>query len=188
MSNQQQLALLQNAMKTHAQNELIAQEDARIKERIAIQQDTLNRLQKLSLASASLLSSVDSTAPETEISSLKCLAKLAQSTAVTPETDKEDEDQVKLIVGKYLNRILASMVDFIEHKQGPLNILSMLELEDKIGQLFAFAEENEIIPETKEGKKDSWKTYRAQHQQLRTKITELLQKQGGPVPEEKQEE
>ncbi|KAK8886028.1 hypothetical protein M9Y10_041487 [Tritrichomonas musculus] len=171
MQQQQQLALLEEAMKSRKEIELLTEETNKLKEKLTMKQDTLNRLQKLCLASASLLNSVDSTSTETEMSSLKCLTKLDQSTAVVPTENEEEEDQMKLIVGKYLNQILAVIVDFSEQNNGNLNIINLVQLEQKLNQLFAFAESKEIIPRVEESQ--SWKKGVALHKPLFDKITEI---------------
>ncbi|OHT10244.1 hypothetical protein TRFO_04248 [Tritrichomonas foetus] len=106
------------------------------------------------------------------MSSLQCLTKLDQSTAVKPTDDDEEESQAKLIVGKYLNQLLAVLVDFSEQNQNNMNILSLLQLEKKLSSLFAFAEQKEIIPETEETQ--GWKKGVAQHQQLADRIMQIM--------------
>ena len=171
MQQQKQLALLEEAMKSRKDIEILTEETSKLKEKLSIKQDTLNRLQKLCLASASLLNSVDSSSAETEMSSLKCLTKLDQSTAVVPTENEEEEDQMKLIVGKYLNQILAVIVDFSEQNNGNMNLINLIQLEQKLNQLFAFAESKEIIPKVDEAQ--SWKKGVALHKPLIDKITEI---------------
>ena len=170
---QQQLQMLQDAMNARKQIDEITEETNKLKERLASRQETLNRLQKLSLATSTLLNSVDSTTNETEPSSLNFLSKLGQSTAISNDNNTEqDEDNTKLIVGKYLNQIMAVLVAYSEENQGPLTILSLMEIENKLNQLFAFAEQKEIIPVTEATQ--SWKKGMAQHQQLFAQINSIL--------------
>lgn len=176
---QRQLAILEDAMKAHKRIEAITEENEKLKETLANHQAVLNRLQNLSLAAATLLGSVDSTATETEPSSLQCLAKLDRSEAVVPTNKDEDEDAVKLIIGKYLNQILAVIVQNIQECQGKMDIISLLKLETTVNQLFQFAEEKQIIPETDEN--NGWKKAMNMHQKLFAQIQQLI---GGPAAEE----
>lgn len=180
---QRQLAILEEALKANKRIEAINDENEKLKETLASRQAVLNRLQNLSLAAASLLGSVDSTAKETEPSSLECLAKLDRSDAVVPKDNEEDEDSVKLIIGKYLNQLLAVVVQNIQECQGKMDIISLLKLESTINQLFAFAEEKQIIPETDEN--NGWKKAMLMHQKLFAQIQQLI---GGGVEEEEANE
>ncbi|OHT15401.1 hypothetical protein TRFO_14169 [Tritrichomonas foetus] len=169
---QQQLAMLEDAMNTRKRIDALTEETDRLKMKLSARTEILNRLQKLSLASASLLGSVDSSSTNTEMSSLQFLSKLDQSTAVNNTNDETEDDQLKLIVGKYLNQILAVLVSFSEENSGNLNILSLMQIENKLNQLFAFAEQKEIIPVTEAT--ESWKKGMAQHQQLFDKINSIF--------------
>lgn len=170
-NQQQQLALLQAAMQSRKEIDALTEETNKLKEKIALKQESLNRLQKLSLSSASLVASVDNTSSETEMSSLKCLTKLKQSTAVIPDEKDKDEDEIKLIVGKYLNQLLAVIVDFSQQNNGNLNLITLLQLEERLNQLFTLAEDRDIIPKVKET--ESWKSLVAQHKPLVQKIAEI---------------
>ena len=169
---QEQLAMLQKAMESQKKVEALQEENNKLREQIAKNQLVFDRLSKISLASASLLSSVDSSAQETEMSSLKCLSKLEESTAVVPDEEKPEDDQVKAIVGKYLNHLLVNIVDFAEQNQGPIDIFSMEELENTMAQLFQFAETKGIIPERKET--EGWKKSVITHKALFQKLKDIL--------------
>ena len=95
---QQQLQLLEDAMSARKNIDVITEETNRLKQKLTERQETLNRLQKLCIAASSLLNSVDSSAEETEISSLQCLSKLDQSTAVSPTEPENEGDEFKLLV------------------------------------------------------------------------------------------
>ncbi|KAK8833879.1 hypothetical protein M9Y10_037832 [Tritrichomonas musculus] len=169
---QQQLAILEEAMKSRKQIEILTEETNRLKEKLSSRQEILNRLQQLCLSSATLLGSVDSTSTETEPSSLKLLTKLDQSTAVVPTEDENDDDQIKLIVGKYLNQLLAVIYSIAEEANGNVNIMTLINMEDKLHQLFAFAESKGIIPVTNENQ--SWKKGVLQHKPISDKIKSIM--------------
>lgn len=169
---QRQLAILEEALKTRKRIDAIQEENDQIKESLATKQAILARLNQMSLAAASLIGSVDNTAETVEPTSLACLSKLDQSNAVVGEKEEEEEDTTKMIAGKYLNQILAVIVDDIQKGNGGLNLISLMDLETKLNQLFAFAEEKEIIPET-DGSK-GWKKAMIAHQGLFEKIQGLL--------------
>lgn len=171
---QQQLALLENAMKTHKRIEEITEENEKLKEKLATRQATLQRLQKLTLAAASLLGSVDSTAPETEPSSLACLSRLNESSAVLPvEDETKEDDSVRMICGKYLNQLFTTIVDDICSSDNNMNLLSLLELGRKLNKLFMFAEEKQIIQPTDMDK--GWKQGMVLQEQLRAKIGQVFE-------------
>lgn len=170
---QQQLAILEEAMKSKKQIEILTEETSRLKEKLSSRQEILNRLQQLCLSSATLIGSVDSTSNETEPSSLKLLTKLDQSNAVVPNEDENDDDQVKLIVGKYLNQLLAVIYSISEESNGNINIMTLINMEDKLHQLFAFAESKGIIPVTNENQ--GWKKGVLQHKPISDKIKSIMQ-------------
>ena len=70
------------------------------------------------------------------------------------------------------NQILAVIVEDIQKANGNMNLISLMDLETKLNQLFAFAEEKEIIPETDDSK--GWKKAMLAHQSLFEKIQQLL--------------
>jgi hypothetical protein len=107
---------------------------------------------------------VDSSASETEPSSLQCLTKLDQSNAVVPTEPENIEDAPKAITGKYLNQLLAIVVNGLQPTDGPLTILSCLKLELSLAQSFAFAEQKSLIPATDATR--SWKKGMKSHEQL----------------------
>lgn len=172
---QEQLAMFQKAMDAQKKVEEIQEANNKLREQIEKNQLIFERLSKLSLSSATLLSSVDSSAPQTEMSSLKCLAKLDESSAVVPDDEKEEDDQVKAIVGKYLNHLLVNIVDFAEQNQDKVDIFSMEELENTMAQLFEFAETKGIIPKRAEG--EGWKKSIAAHKETFEKIHNIMQNQ-----------
>ena len=181
---QQQLQLLEDAMSARKNIDVITEETNRLKQKLTERQETLNRLQKLCIAASSLLNSVDSSAEETEISSLQCLSKLDQSTAVSPTEPENEGDEFKLPVGKYLNQILAVLVDFSEQNQNNLNILSLIKLEQRLTQLFTFAEQKEIIPVTDANQ--SWKKGVAQHKEIFDRVQQLMSQDDEEPAEEGQ--
>ena len=170
---QDQLAILQDAMNSRKQIELLTEETERLKEKLASRQELLNRLNKLCLAAATLAGSVDSGSSETEPSSLKLLSKLSESNAVEPTEPEDEQDAAKAIVGKYLNQILAVIFSIGEESQGNLNILTLINLEEKLQQLFAFAENKGIIPPTEENQ--GWKLQFAKHKPIADKIKSVME-------------
>jgi hypothetical protein len=177
MSQQEHMRLLQEAMNSHKHAQAVASENGRLLELLASRHGTLKRLQQLSLASAALASSVDSSAGQTEPSSLQCLAKLGQSSAVVPVEEEKVEDTSKLIAGKYLNQLLAVVVNGIQESEGEPNIATLLQLEQSLGQSFAFAEEKELIPTTDEN--HSWKKGLKAHAPLLAILKETAGAGGG---------
>ena len=171
----EQLAMFQKVMEAQKKVQSIREVNNKLREQIEKNQLVFDRLTKLSVSSATLLSSVDSTSPQTEISSLKCLAKLEESTAVVPDVEEKDEDQVKAIVGKYLNHLLVNVVDFAEQNQNEsktIDIFAIQELENTMAQLFQFAETKGII--SKKPETEGWKKSFAVHQALFEKLNEMI--------------
>jgi hypothetical protein len=168
MDRQQQLALLQQAMESQHHTEEVNAANDKLRVALALRQATLQRLQHLSVATASLLNSVDSTSTQTEPSSLQILTKLPHAAAVDASQDPKDEDQIKAIVGKYLNQLLGLIVQSSKQGQQGLNVISMVDLELKLHQRFAFAEEHDIIPKTDD--KTGWKKGTKAHQPLYEQI------------------
>ena len=171
----EQLALLQKAMETHKQVEAMQEVNSRLREKVQQRQEIISRLSKISLSTASLLNSVDITSKETEMSSLKCTKKLCETTAFTQEIPQNDDDQIKLIIGKYLNQLMVVLFDFVEQHPGSVDIFAMKELETKMSQLFGFAESKGIIPQTESA--DGWKRAVQLHQILFQKIEQMMQKE-----------
>lgn len=155
MQEREQLAQLEGVMEAHKRVMSLNEENEKLKEKLAARQEILNRLQKLTIAAASLVGSVDSTSPETEQSSLQCLVKLEQSTAVSPDSPEPEEIGVEMIIGKYLNQVLAVIVEATQEANGEMDLISLIQLAMKLKQLFLLAEEKDIITTTEEGK--GWK-------------------------------
>jgi hypothetical protein len=164
MNQQEQLRLLSEAMNSHKKAEAVASENGRLTELLASRQLTLKRLQQLTLAASALVSSVDSSTTETEPSSLQCLVKLDQSTAIVPIEEEKVEDSAKVITGKYLNQLLATVVSALDQTQGNPSIVSFLKLELSLHQSYNFAEQNQLIPVTDENR--SWKKGMKSHEKL----------------------
>lgn len=171
MSADQNSAIMK-AMETHKKVQELTEANNKLRQQIQERQEIFERLSQLTLSSAALLSSVDSTAPVTEMSSVKCLSKLEESSAVNGEDEKKDEDQVKLIIGKYLNHLLVKLVDFAEKNPEQIDILGMQDIEEGMAELYHFAEDRGIIPETKPT--DGWKQSVAIHQQLFEKLKSIM--------------
>jgi hypothetical protein len=83
----------------------------------------------------------------------------------------------QLIVGKYLHQILSVIAEFAQTHAGNLSIISLLQLESKLNQLFAFAEEREIIPQTDES--HGWKKGMLAHQELFAQLQKVLEGEAG---------
>ncbi|EAY02982.1 hypothetical protein TVAG_325540 [Trichomonas vaginalis G3] len=171
-NQQEQIAILQKAMETHKRVEQLQEENDNLRRQIQDKQEVFERLSQLALSSASLLGSVDSSSPVTEMSSVKCLSKLEESSAVSAEDEKPEEDPVKLIVGKYLNHLLAKLVEFSEKNQEQIDIFALQEIEEEMAQLYQFGEEKQIIPPTKPT--EGWKKNVAVHQALFEKLQSLI--------------
>ncbi|EAX95491.1 hypothetical protein TVAG_222880 [Trichomonas vaginalis G3] len=172
-ADQQQLNILQKAMEKHMKVEQMEEENDKIRQQIQTRQETFERLNQLSLAAATLLGSVDSSAPVTEMSSAKCLSKLEESDAVNGENDHFEDDQVKIIVGKYINHLLSKLVDFAERNPEQIDIFGMQEIEDEMSQLYIFGEDKKIIPTTKPT--EGWKQSAAVHHQLFEKLHSYIE-------------
>lgn len=167
-----QNSLIMKAMETHKKVEQITEANNKLRQQIMERQEIFERLSQLTLSSAALLSSVDSTAPVTEMSSVKCLSKLEESSAVSGEDEKPEEDAVKVIIGKYLNNLLVTLVEFAEKNPEQIDILGMQDIEEGMAGLYEFAEEKGIIPETKPT--EGWKQSIAIHKQLFEKLTAIM--------------
>lgn len=171
MSQEQQIQALKKALEAQKNIQAIQMENDQIRQKIDRRQDDFERLSKLTLSAASLLNSVDSSAKETEISSVKCLSKIEESSAVTGE-EKEEDDQVKQVVGKYLNELLVTLAGFASANENTVDIFTMEKIEEALNQLFKFAEVKQIVPPTKDG--EGWKTSLASHQAIFAKIHEIM--------------
>ena len=172
-NQQEQIAILQKAMETHKRVEQLQEENDNLIRQIQDKQEVFERLSQLALSSASLLGSVDSSSPVTEMSSAKCLSKLEESDAVNGENDHFEDDQVKIIVGKYINHLLSKLVDFAERNPEQIDIFGMQEIEDEMSQLYIFGEDKKIIPTTKPT--EGWKQSAAVHHQLFEKLHSYIE-------------
>lgn len=158
----------------------LAVENQDIQDLLALRQESFNRLYDLSLATAQLISAVSSNIPEAAESSLQCLSKLNKSSAIVP-TQPEETNTNSIIGGKYLNQILALINEFAQ--QPNPNLITAVELEQRLNQVFEFAEKKEIIPPVPEDQ--SWKLLRQKHIPLYNKINALGQEEESS--EEKQD-
>jgi len=184
MEHRAQLALLQEAMDSqrHADEVMSANENLRLS--IALRQSTLDDLQKVSLAAATLLSSVDSSSPQTEPSSLRILTNLPQSGVLDPAKDENSGDPFKGLIGKYLSQLLSLIKTSTCTKGGP-NLLSMIDLELTLQKKFVFAEERNLIPKTDE--KGGWKKASASRKKLYETILQARRGAADPDAEEEDE-
>lgn len=183
MSQEQQLAALKNALETQKRVSEIEAENNKLRDKISRKQDTLDRLSKLTISATALLGSVDSSSKETEISSVKCLSKIENSSAVSEEDLKEEEDPVKAVVGKYLNEVLSVIARISAQVENEVDIFSMEELEITLGKLFEYAEQRQIIPTTKDGQ--GWKQSLYKHQAIFEQIHNIMGQQQQPTSDEK---
>lgn len=159
--------------------EAMTEENETLREKLALRQATLKRLEKLTLAATMLLDTVDSTADQTEMSCLSCLSRLDKSSAVNPTEDEaEEEDTAKLIVGKYLNGLLATIFDDVCKRSGTMDLVALLGLAEKLEKRFVLAEKEELIPMTEENQ--GWK----EGVQLQKKILKALSGAAAPAEEE----
>jgi hypothetical protein len=174
-----QLAIVQELMESQRHVEEINAANESLQIVLATQSGTIKRLLQLSLASASLLSSVDSTASQTEISSLQILSHLQYSTAMTTESDEEEADSIKIVTGKFLNELLALVVQGITKESGGVELISLIQLEFLLNELLKEAENKELIPKTNPNA--SWKKNVAKHQPIYDQI--LKKAREGPGEE-----
>lgn len=169
-ASEQQLEALNGIIETKNKIEALREENAALKEKLRANLQTIDDLHKLDLAAASLItSSIDAT-------SLKCLSKLDQSATVVPNRSKDEDsnnDQSKMIIGKFLNHLLTMVADFAQQNKDNCNIFTIYELEKKLTQMFQFAEDKELIPETEEN--EGWKKNNAVHEQFFNQIKSLLE-------------
>lgn len=149
----------------------ILNENDKLIQKLASQQEKLLRLNDLSLASASLIGSINSPSKEAEKSSLITLAKLDKSSALKEENEKEDEASPGLIGGKYLNQIMAIIADATLYSSEPANLISQVQLEKKLESVFDFGEKKGIIPKVESQK--SWKAQTFRHEPLYKNISSL---------------
>jgi hypothetical protein len=165
------MALLQQAVESQHRAEALADENAALREELARKFGILQRLQKLTVAAASLLGSVN--AAVTEPSSLQILAKLPSSAAVTPPPDADDDHNMKMVVGKYLGRLMSLIADNLRSNAKDLNVLALFQIEAKLNGMFKFAEERQIIPTTEPDA--GWKKGMLAHHELFTQLKQALQ-------------
>jgi hypothetical protein len=111
---------------------------------------------------------VDSTSPQTEPSSLQVLTKLPHAAANNGLQEPKDDDQAKAIVAKYLNQLLELIAQSSKQGQQGPNIVTMVDLELKLHERFAFAEKHDIIPKTDD--KTGWKKGTKAHQPLYERV------------------
>lgn len=159
-----QIVELEKAMETHKRYQTMADENQKLREILAMRQPTLVRLQKLSTAAATLISSVDMLTEETTSSSLAYLAKLELSTAVTPPASDRPESTSLLVVGQYLHQLLAIIFSAVQESQGDMTVIQLLHLEARLYDLFVFAEDRGIVPFTEET--TGWKKELMTHKRL----------------------
>ena len=163
--------------------EAMTEENEKLREKLALRQATLKRLEKLTLAATMLLDNVDSSADQTEMSCLSCLSRLDKSSAVNPTEDEaEEEDTAKLIVGKYLNQLLALVFNYVRERDGKLELVGLLGLAEELKKQFVLAEKEELIPVTEENK--GWK----EGVMLQRKILEAISGAGAPAGDEEDDE
>ena len=65
------------------------------------------------------------------------------------------------------------VADFAQQNKDNCNIFTIYELEKKLTQMFQFAEDKELIPETEEN--EGWKKNNAVHEQFFNQIKSLLE-------------
>jgi hypothetical protein len=156
MEMRAQLEILQSAVESqHRAEEINAANDA-LRISLALRQESVQRLHRMSLATAALVGSVDSTSPRTEQSSLQLLTKIPISPGIDQSKEvKTTDSQFKGLIGKFLNQLLAMVAQASKQGQQKLNLVTMIDLELKLHERFAFAEEHNLIPKTDEN--SGWK-------------------------------
>lgn len=164
---QQQLEIINGIVQAKSRIEAIREENRQLKEKILARVAINSRLQKLSLAAASLIAAAPS-----DPTSLKCLAMVDRSAAVAQEKGDEEESNLQNVAGKFLNQMLSVVADFAQQEKESFTIFSMLELEKKLAQMFQFAEDNDIIPKTDDG--EGWKGQKAAHDEIANQIQAIL--------------
>jgi hypothetical protein len=185
MERPAQLAALQSLMDSQRHLEEVMSTNEKLRVSLAGRADSVKRLLQLSIATASLITSVDSGAPETEPSSLQVLTKLGSSNAVTPDPEDPEPDLSKAITGKFLSQLLALVVQGARQKKGAVGLLDLVALEQELHRLLRKAEDNELIPKTEE--KASWKKKSAEHQRIYDQIAQIRESRdddGGADAEE----
>jgi hypothetical protein len=165
-----QMDLLKNLMDSQRHVAEIMSTNENLQLSLSLRGRTIDRLQQLTIASASLISSVDSTSAETEPSSLQVLSRLGSSTAITPE-DEPEPDFTKEIAAKLLNEILAVVVKALQERKGSLSIIQLSQLELQLSQIVRSAETKEVIPKTEDG--TGWKKRAAMHQPIYAQIAKI---------------
>jgi hypothetical protein len=176
MDRQGELALLQGLVASQRRVEEITSSTEKLRLSLAARAETIKRLQQLSLATASLLSSVDSTAASTEQSSLQVLTKLGSATAVTPEDDEAEPDLTKVINGKFLSQLMGLVAEAARAEKGEVGIVPLIQLELQLNELLKKAEEKEIVPRTQD--KRGWKKRIADHQPIYDQILRMAKGSG----------
>jgi hypothetical protein len=164
-------------MESQRHVEEINAENEKLRIALATRADTIKRLQQVSLASAALLTSVDSTAPQTEPSSLELLSRLQFSPAVSPPSDEAEPDFSKAITGKFLSQLLALVAQGTTKDSAEVGIIHLLQLEMSLNELLKTAEEKELIPKIQPNA--SWKKRATAHQPLYAQFQRMAQDGGG---------
>jgi hypothetical protein len=171
MDRQAQLLQLQGLMESQRRIEEVTSQNDALRRSLVGRSDTINRLHQLTIATATLLTSVDSSSPQTEPSSLQLLTKLPASTAVTPDPDDAEPDLAKAITGKFLSQLLTLVVQVTRDKKGDLGFQLIVQLEEQINALLRMAEQKQLIPRTDE--KAGWKKKISEHQPIYDRMAEI---------------
>jgi hypothetical protein len=130
----------------------------------------------LSVASAALIGSVDSTALQTEPSSLQILTKLGTINCLSTESDDDQPEQSKSASGNLLNELIGLVVDSTRQEKGEVGLVSLIQLELRLNALLRKAEEGQLIPRTKEDM--GWKGKVNRHQKIYDEILKMSSASG----------
>ena len=119
--------------------------------------EEFRRLNELVLASIQLLSDVDSSADDTQMSSARCLALLDKSTAVSPVEKPKNHEQTSSY--KFHLDVLNKLAKFAEtHKmEKEISMGRLSALNNEIARRFQQAEEQGIISRVDHEDERSWK-------------------------------
>lgn len=129
------------------------EENEKLRMNIERRSALLERLTKISLSSASLLNSVDSSSKTTEISSARYLSLLNESSALEDKEETLDED--KEIMGRYINTLIAKIGSFCSENEETIDSNGILKLSLALMKMFKFGEDRGIIPLSSDT--ESWK-------------------------------
>jgi hypothetical protein len=168
MSHVDQRALVQEAANSRRRACELTAENHKLSESLALRRPVLQGLHSLLLTAIPLLSSVDSDSTDVEPSSLRLLTKFGRLPAMAADAPPA----AAAIVGKYLNELLDVIVDFIRKNRLDLNAVVLFELENRLHQMFARAERQQLIPATDQ--QHGWKKAVLRHEVCLQRLQDML--------------